>query len=167
MKILLFFLAQFCCTLREEKKAFCCNFWRKKKLKFLRLLLLKLCEFAAGNFGGFAAIKGQQSAANLWRKIGAICCQFVQKNWSYLCRKIGAVCAGKIGAVCAEKLELFAANFCKKIGQHCAANLREKKQLGAAKFLRKRELKVLPPEEEENDPRKRGSHGGEERKTWW
>ncbi|XP_017982363.1 PREDICTED: uncharacterized protein LOC108663277 [Theobroma cacao] len=67
----------------------------------------------------------------------------------------------------AEKLELFAANLCRKIGQHCAANLKEKKKLGVANFLRKRELKVLPPEEEENDPRKRGSHGGEERKTWW
>ncbi|EOY08651.1 Uncharacterized protein TCM_023529 [Theobroma cacao] len=50
-----------------------------------RFLLLKLCEFAAGNFGGFAAIKGQQSAANLCRKIGAICCRFVQKNWTALC----------------------------------------------------------------------------------
>ncbi|EOY13517.1 Uncharacterized protein TCM_032121 isoform 1 [Theobroma cacao] len=138
---------RFCCTLREEKKAFYCNFWRKKKLKILRFLLLKLCEFVAENFGGFAVIKGQQSAANLCRKIGANCCQFVQKN-------------------CAEKLELFAANLCRKIGKHCAANLREKKQLGAAKFLRKREMKVLPPEEEENDPRKRGSHSGEERKTW-
>ncbi|EOY31836.1 Uncharacterized protein TCM_039118 [Theobroma cacao] len=47
-------MAQFCCTLREEKRAFCCNFWRKKKLKILR-------------------------------KIGAVCCQFVQKNWTALC----------------------------------------------------------------------------------
>ncbi|EOY00140.1 Uncharacterized protein TCM_009695 [Theobroma cacao] len=47
------FLARFCRTLREEKRAFCYNFWRKKKLKILRFLLLKLCEFAAGNFGGF------------------------------------------------------------------------------------------------------------------
>ncbi|EOY08514.1 Uncharacterized protein TCM_023033 [Theobroma cacao] len=138
----------------ERKREFLLQFWRKKKaenfevgkLIFFKLiagifevsmadfgvensrfLLLKLCEFAAGNFGGFAAIKGQQSAANLCRKIGAICCQFVQKHWSCLCKKIGVVCCRKIRTVCAEKLELFAANLCRKIGQHCAANLREKK----------------------------------------
>ncbi|EOY13518.1 Uncharacterized protein TCM_032121 isoform 2, partial [Theobroma cacao] len=125
------------------KESFLLQFLEKEKAENFE----KLCEFVAENFGGFAVIKGQQSAANLCRKIGANCCQFVQKN-------------------CAEKLELFAANLCRKIGKHCAANLREKKQLGAAKFLRKREMKVLPPEEEENDPRKRGSHSGEERKTW-
>ncbi|EOY08679.1 Uncharacterized protein TCM_023690 [Theobroma cacao] len=27
------FLTRFCCTLREEKRAFSCNCWRKKKLK--------------------------------------------------------------------------------------------------------------------------------------
>ncbi|EOY08656.1 Uncharacterized protein TCM_023572 [Theobroma cacao] len=142
----------------EGKREFLLQFWRKKnaenfeagKLIFLKLiagifevsmadfgaensrfLLLKLCEFAAGIFGGFAAIKGSKVlpicveklelfAANLFRKI-------VQKNWSCLYRKIGVVCYRKIGAVCVEKSELFAANLCRKIGQHCAANLREKK----------------------------------------
>ncbi|XP_017972513.1 PREDICTED: uncharacterized protein LOC108661135 [Theobroma cacao] len=139
----------FCCTLRKEKKSFCCNFERKKKAKNFELEILEV----------LLPLKGS--------KVLPICVEKLKLFVANLCRKIGAVCCRKIGAVCAEKLELFAANLCRKIGQHCAANLREKKQLGVAKFLRKRELKVLPPKEEENDPRKRGSHGGEERKTWW
>ncbi|EOY21483.1 Uncharacterized protein TCM_013070 [Theobroma cacao] len=141
----------------EGKREFLLQFWRKKKTKNFELKILEvLLALKGSKVLPICAEKLELFAANLCRKIGAV-----------FCRKIRAIFCRKIGAICAEKLELFAANLCRKIGQHCATNLREKKQLGAAKFLRKRELKVLPPEEEENDPRKRGSHGGEERKTWW
>ncbi|EOY18998.1 Uncharacterized protein TCM_043574 [Theobroma cacao] len=156
----------------KGKIEFLLQFWRKKKAENFELEILEvLLPLKGSKVLPICAEKLKLFVANLCRKFRAVCAEklelFAAKNWSCLCRKIGVVCCRKIRAVYAEKLELFAANLCKKIGQHCAANLREKKQLGATKFLRKRELKVLPPEEEENDPRKRGSHGGEERKTWW
>ncbi|EOY14238.1 Uncharacterized protein TCM_033529 [Theobroma cacao] len=94
----------------EGKRKFLLQFWRKKKaenfevrkLIFLRLiagifevfmadfgaensrfLLLKLCEFAARNFGGFAAL-----AANLYKKIGVVV--------TNLCRKIRQHCAANL-----------------------------------------------------------------------
>ncbi|EOY31852.1 Uncharacterized protein TCM_039158 [Theobroma cacao] len=81
-----------------------------------RFLLLKLCEFVARNFEGFATIEGQQSAANLCKKIEAVCAKKLELFATNLYRKIRAVYA--------KKLELFVANLCKKLDSFVLPKLR-------------------------------------------
>ncbi|EOY32627.1 Uncharacterized protein TCM_040638 [Theobroma cacao] len=54
----------------------------------MRFLLLKLCEFAAGNFR-----------------------EKLELFASSLCRKIGQLCAAKIGKICCWKLSWKSTNF--------------------------------------------------------
>ncbi|EOY21076.1 Uncharacterized protein TCM_012392 [Theobroma cacao] len=51
------FLARFCCTLREEKRAFCCNFWRKKKAKNFEKNWSYLLIVCAGKVDSFVLPK--------------------------------------------------------------------------------------------------------------
>ncbi|EOY22040.1 Uncharacterized protein TCM_014225 [Theobroma cacao] len=90
----------------EGKREFLLQFWRKKKAENFELEILKvLLPLKGSKVLPICAEKLELFAANLCRKIGAVCAKklelfvaeklelFVQKNWSYLL------------PICAEKLD--------------------------------------------------------------